>query len=223
MFRIVIAMIIGGGILAFMGGRDLALSSQCSSDPVLHDLSDLEQGGEIDNPHIKFGEHVAAYGGMIYEYEQKEGQGNAVHNGTKLTKAYYGIVSLDHPFIQEYNKLAERENNGEEIADSEFPDFKNFTVLVKTKRYKTLGQMPEDMLALEDGISGVVINQIESLDTEEKYLIRNSFPEVDIDKILILEEGRTPNTLINIAMLGGGIVLIIAGAGILIFRSASSN
>jgi preprotein translocase subunit Sss1 len=82
--------------------------------------------------------------------------------------------------------------------------------LVKTTRYKTVGSFPEVGIKDEGGgIQGLIINDVSSLNTEEKNLIKQEFPNIDFNKVLILEDGRKPTAT------GAAVVAIIAGVGML--------
>ncbi len=66
-------------------------------------------------------------------------------------------------------------------------------------------------IALET--QNLVINQIDSLDSEEEDLVKQNFAKADLDKVLILEEGREPASLFkSLGMVFGGIVLTLGGA-----------
>lgn len=99
--------------------------------------------------------------------------------------------------------MAEAVARGQEVEPNPLADF---TVLVKTKRFSTIGAIPEQF-SLEDQVQGLVVNQIASLKDDEKNLITSQFPAVNIDKVLILDDGRRPSVLIGLAMLLGGLVL----------------
>lgn len=50
------------------------------------------------------------------------------------------------------------------------------------------------------------------MDSDEKDLLREAFPSLDLDNIIILHDGREPtSTVASIGMIaGGGLTLIIA-------------
>ena len=179
MFRIKLVLIVIGGVVAFMGFEEFKVSSGASAEPVDVELATLEQGGELPNVHARITGHIAVYGGSVYEYEQGQNAGGAPGVGAKVNHCYYPILSIEHPFIQAV------------ASDNENADFDNFAVIVKTDRFKTVGAIPDGIDAV-DSIQGLVVNRITSLDSEEKDLVRQSFPGVNLDKLLILEDGRAP-------------------------------
>jgi hypothetical protein len=67
----------------------------------------------------------------------------------------------------------------------------------------------------QDSVKGLVINRIDSLDSEEEKLIKENFPSLDIDKVLILEQDRTPASLFkSMGMMAGGMLLALVGVGL---------
>ena len=66
MFRVKLAMIVGGGFLAFFGGQEFLVSSGSGSDPVAVELAAVESGTEPESNYVAIGEHIALYGGCVY-------------------------------------------------------------------------------------------------------------------------------------------------------------
>jgi hypothetical protein len=93
------------------------------------------------------------------------------------------------------------------------PDIGTFAVLVKTKRFGTIGGIPDD-LDRSEGVTGMVVNKVSSLGTDEANLVRQNFPSIDLNKVLILEEGRRPSPIIlSFGMMLGGAVLSVGALG----------
>ena len=135
---------------------------------------------------------------------------------TKVTKTYYPIISETHPFLMKLAVLAEQFGGEEKIPDELWPAFDQFTVLVKTDRFKTIGSIPDNW-GDDANIEGLVINRIEGLSGEEANLLRQSFPQLDMDKVLILEEGRKPSPVTtSLGMMGGGVLLSGLGVFLLV-------
>ncbi|MGJ8653936.1 MAG: hypothetical protein ACSHX8_11730 [Opitutaceae bacterium] len=65
-----------------------------------------------------------------------------------------------------------------------------------------------------------MINRIESLDSEEAGLLRESFPHINLDEVWIVEEGRLPSSQgKSVGMMAGGGLLMLAGAFLLVKRA----
>jgi hypothetical protein len=136
---------------------------------------------------------------------------------------YYPIISESHPFFIQLGSLTAEYGDIDNIPDNLWPDIDNFSVLVKTVDFNTVGDIPDTWI-YEDEIQGVVINQIESLDSDEKKLLWESFPTADLNNVLILDKGREPSlTFLPHLMIIGGVVLIFLGIGIIIRETKNKN
>ncbi len=222
MGRIKLAMVIGGGILAFIGGQEFLVSWGGGSSPLPVELADFEAGKTPERNYVEIGEHVAVYGGAVYSYSKSKYDSSEPDSSTKITECFYPIISHSHPFVEGLAKLEEEYGSMDQVPDdAPFPDLDSFSVIVKAKHFKTVGSIP-DGLSVEDALEGLVINQIESLDKEEKDLIRSSFPSADLEHVVIIQAGRKPAPLIkSLGMVFGGILL--AGLGIVLFFAGSRD
>lgn len=199
MFRVKLAMIIGGGFIALMGFEEFKVSSGTTAEPQSVSLVDLEAGTVPDNAHLSIGEHIALYGAAVYEYEQREGETGEPGPNAKVNHCYYPIFSTDHPLF---------------AVEEETANDDNFAVLVKTKVFTTIGAIPDDFSTV-DSVRGLVINRISSLDEEETNLVKQSFPGANMDKVLILEQNREPASFAKSGgMMGGGGLLALVGLGL---------
>ncbi len=222
MFRVKIALLVIGGILAFFGFQEFRLSSGASGEPISADMAAAEAGTEPSNTHVVFGAHSAIYGASIYEYTQSKYDSSEPGPSTKVTHAYYPVISTKHPFNVAWDELAEKYGSFDDVPETEtFPDLTTFTVLVKTKRFDTIGSIPDGIID-EQSVQGLLINRISGLDNEEENLIKQSFPQVDVDKVLILEEGRKPSGILkSLGMLLGGLALAVVGVGLFFIGGSS--
>ena len=211
MFRLKLLLIGVGGFLAFMGYQEFRVSHGASMEPVKVQLSTLESGESLTNNHVLIGDHVAVYGGSVYEYSQGKYDKSAPGPNTKVTHAFYPIISEEHVFFDKLNTLAETHGSLDTIPDSEWPSIDDFKVLIKTQRFKTIGSIPDGMTS-ESSLQGMLVNSISGLDSEEEDLVRSSFPKTDLSNVLIIEDGRKPASLLkSLGMLTGGIAVALAG------------
>ena len=191
-------------MLAWFGIQEFRLSSGTSVEPASVSLAELESGTEPGNGHVLIGEHVADFAGCVYEYKEKN---------NKVTHAYYPVISQEHAFFEELNELYEKYPNIDDAPESEYPGIDDFRVLVKTKRFKTIQSIPEGLQPM-DSLQGLVINLVESVSGEEKKLIKSSFPKLNFEKVLIVEDNRKPlSTTVSMGMIGGGGLLTLLGIG----------
>jgi hypothetical protein len=214
-FRLKLALIVIGGVLVFIGGREWFVSRGATAEPAAVDLAALERGETPGNNHMRIGRHVALYPEAIFKSEVPESQVGPPGPGAKVNYCYYPIISHEHPFIQAVAKLVANEGGPENVADRPaLPGINNFAVLVKTKRFKTVGAIPDDP-GNETAVQGLAINRIESLEDEAEKLIKQSFPTVDLEKVIILEDGRKPASFAGSwGMMLGGLALAALGVGL---------
>jgi hypothetical protein len=199
MFRIKLAMIIGGGFIAFMGFEEFKVSSGATAEAETVSLVDLEAGEVPENAHLAIGEHIALYGAAVYEYEQRDGETGEPGPNAKVNHCYFPIFSTEHPLF---------------AVEEETADDDNFAVLVKTNAFSTIGAIPDDFSTVAS-VKGLVINRIESLDEEETNLVKQSFPDADLDNVLIIEQNREPASVAKSGgMMGGGALLSLVGLGL---------
>lgn len=215
MLRIGLVLLVVGGVIVFFGIQEVQVSSGSTAEPQEVVLKDLEAGNVPDNPHLQIGEHVALYYGCVYEYKEKRGAVGGPGPSARVTTCYYPVISQDHPFLHELVQLAAQHGDLSQLAESDLPQVGQFTVLVKTSRFNTVGDIPEGMDRAEN-VKGLVINRIDSLGSEETKLLKESFPACDVDRVLILQEGRKPSSaLAAFGMIGGGGLLSLLGLGLL--------
>jgi len=137
---------------------------------------------------------------------------------TSVSYTYYPIISENHSYFFQIGALLQSFGAADAIPENLWPEIKQFSVLVKTKRFEQIKDIPMDWKE-DASVEGLVINRIESLNSEETDLVRQSFPEIDIEKILILEEGRKPSSKVkSFGMMGGGGVLAVVGVLLLFAR-----
>jgi len=203
-----IALLVGA-IGLFVGGlRAYRIGVGSSSVATKMELADLEKSPNLTNNHLELGPHVRLFDGAVYEYETVSGA--KPDRKTKVTRCYYPIVSQSHPFRAAWQKLIRKYGKAENVPANAYPAIQEFSVLVKTFKFKTIGAIPSEPQDSR-AIKGLVVNAGESLGSQEKELIRESYPHVDFDKVLILQEGATPTPVSTaIAMMAGGGVCALA-------------
>jgi hypothetical protein len=219
-----------GGACSYWGWREYQVGKDSTPAPVDVDLAKLEAGERITNNHVRIGSHIACYYCNVYSYEKKKYDTKEPGPNQTVTYSYYPIISVSA--LQELMEPL-REQYGPDLEgmpdNATFPLPQKFVVLVKTKRFKTVGALGGlKSFKHEESIKGLVINKIDTPSYEEKKLIREEFPNLDFDKVLILEEKREPVSVTTAIwfMVGGGMVLVLAMIGavvcVILFMSSRS-
>ena len=218
--RLLLAFIIGGGFLTFSGFQEYKVSSNAKSTPTKVTVEDLEKGVKLKNNHVQLNEHAALIGGCVYSARLEKGE-YAVQDSSKVEYVYYPIISYSHPYFVEQDKLIEKFGSYEAIPKNQLPKLKNIKVMVKSKKYDTVGSIPEEV-DHKDNFKGLVINSISSIKGEEADLLKQSFPDLNVSKVIIIEQDRKPSSMmLSMLMMAGG-VLIIAGGGAWSIKSLRS-
>ncbi len=193
-----------------MGFQEMRLAQGADAEPAALTLEAIEQGVEVDNAHVILSEYIGVTDELIY-YCTTSKYSQEIKETTKVDYTYTPLVSENHPFINKFIEVLNKYPEGEEVPESEYPKLNEFTVLLKSKRYETVADLPYEYLQ-DETAQGIFINKIESLDGEELNLLQGSFPDLDFDQVLILEEGREPASAGSfIGMMAGGVVLSILG------------
>jgi len=212
MVRLGVVLIVLGAVLGVYGSREAFVSSGARSEPTAVELAKLEAGETPDNYYVRIGEHVPLYPAALFAYKTSKYSKEEPGPGPPITYCFYPIVSRSHPAVQAIEGFARKAGAAGNLPDLEMlPDVTDFRVLVKTKRFETAGSIP-DNTNVAASVEGLIINRISSLGSDEKDLIRKQFPKVNLDKVLILEEGRKPTSLLAaVGMILGALVLVGGG------------
>jgi hypothetical protein len=180
-----------GACLVWYGVLEYQVGSEASVDPVDVELADLEAGGPLPDNHIKIGLHHCMYHLSVYDYDF-DGDDETMRPSSPLNWVWSPLISDTHPYIPEMKALIKRHGGLKKIPrDADWPVLKDFVVLLKSEYYETVRDVPGGRKPYKS-VSGLVINRIESVGDEEKRLIRKEFPDIDFDKILIVQHGRKP-------------------------------
>jgi hypothetical protein len=208
-----VCMLMGLGLFMF-AWQEWRVSADTSKAPLAVDLGKLESAPSSENNHLQIGPHSACYFATVYSYKTKRRDRRKRPDAdTSVSYCYYPIISSTHPYVQEIEKLETQYGSLDQVPDEvAFPPMPSFSVLVKTKRFKTIGAIPDESLRAEPGVQGLVINRISSLSSEEQKLIKDDFPDIDFNKVLILEDGRTPSSgLFSICLVFAGLPFVLLG------------
>lgn len=206
-FTISIFLCILGCAGAFGGWQERTLAANATMEPISVDLAKLESGEKLPGNHVKIGAHYAYYDNMVLVVETKNGFSTLQH-------VYYPIISPEHPDAKKLQEVV-KENGGvlAKVDPSLLPDLSHFVVIVKSKRFKNEADaQKQDAVVEVNAVQGMVINDIDSLDSDEKKIIKEKIPSINFDKVLILEANRKPSSMnFALALLFGGICLFSVG------------
>ena len=153
------------------------------------ELGDL---GSRANPYIEMTDFLLCEQGYIYKEEH--GKWKAVW-----------IPAV--PFQGEYHeRVVGLLDQG--VPEEEIPPPDDLRVIVKLTSVKN--EYDVSLVGEQETVTGMVINRISSLGTEEKKLLREGYPGIDFDRCWIVHVGRTPMSgAVIFGMLVGAVVLLV--------------
>jgi hypothetical protein len=197
--RIFIGMLIGGAVLGYFGYRELRLALAARGEPTRITCAELAAKGPGDNAHIVLTDFVGCSTWYVYEAE-------ATRKAGPYKTVLMPAVPLGGEWHQALLKLLE-EHDGEIPDGVEPPRPKSIRVMMKFKDVAN-----EDALTAlidRDTLQGMIVNKIESLDSDDKRLLRQGYGNIDFDRLLIFEHERTPTST-------SAAVACLVGAGVLV-------
>jgi len=211
MWRIKLAGIALGAFLAFWGFNENKLNSNMTSEPEKVTMAELEKGGYSGSNYVEISDFYNLNFQLVYSAKVGKYDKDVKEDST-VEYCYIPIISKENPFVEKVDSyLAQVEAGGEAAQNIPEPSLDSYSVLVKTDRYKKVGDLP---YGFDEGaaLQGVFINKITSLADDEKDLLLEGASGIDLENILILEEGRTPSSATKAygAMAGGVVIALLS-------------
>lgn len=199
MFRIKLALVVGGVVLTFFGIQEMRLSASSGSEPQKLSLAQLESRGYGDNAWVEMGNFVLC--DWDYVYSEKNGMWQEV---------WVPAVPLDGEFYQGLLAMLDEDGNWPQGVPVPKPTDVKLVVNLPDAR----SERDMERVGMRDTIRGMIVNEIESLGSDEKRLLSKSYPGIDFDTCYIFEQGREPSSAGKmLAFIGGGVSLFLLGAG----------
>src|SRR3954469_5130438 len=200
MGRILLIIIVLGGMLAWFGFQEWRLASAASTTPQTIACADLEAKGPGNNAHVILTDFLLCPSGFVYESSSKG-------NDSSYTKIWIPAVPLHGEYMEELKKL---KDSGKDL--STVPPPKNVRVIVRSSHVHNDGEL--EKLGDRDTIQGLIVNKVDSLGSKEKEILAGQYPGINLDTCWILDEGRTPRSFGTAGgMIGGGVLLALIGVG----------
>jgi hypothetical protein len=205
-----IVLLVLGAVLGYYATQEMRVSSGSQSEPLAVDLAKLEAGETPSSNYVRVGEHWAICPAAVYRWKpSKYDTKKEATSSTSIEYCYYPIVTKSHPSIPVIERAMNQQIDGP-------LDLGTFRVLVKSKRYATVGSIP-GKLVMQSSMDGLIVNRISSLDADEATWVKKGFPKLNVDKVLILEEGRKPTSIwAGMAMMLGALALAGGGVGLFV-------
>lgn len=202
---IVVALGVAGVVLGY---QDLRKSKGSSSVPDHFELAALESGKRpMGNRHLSIGPHTALLShGVSYGEQSADGQSTG-----QIDYMVYPAISSEHAFDQQ---LAA-------VAENPFPlkPVEGVVLLVKTYRYKQDAQVPFPFTSVP-AVTGLVMPGADPLGSEMMGLLKQDLPDLNPARVIVLEEGAKPSSMLfSFGVMGLGVLGALAGIAWLFKKS----
>jgi hypothetical protein len=210
MFRIKIAMIVGGLVLAFWGIQEFRLSQEAKETPQTISCGDLSAKGPGGNANIVMTDSLICIDSFVYE---------AKKNGTTWNKVWVPVVPMDGEYVQQIREMIQKNGGNTNIT---LPPPQNIKVILKSSKIPSQAELVA--LSNQTTVTGLVTNKIESLGDKERKILEQSYPGTDFTKCYIVDHDRKPFGFGQVAGLtGGGLVLSLVGVGMMVAGRSNSK
>jgi hypothetical protein len=186
-------LLIAGFFLIDRGRRQIEMLQKAGADPTPVELAELEAGKPLPQTYIRLGKHVRLYPLSVYTTRKSQSAAADPDVTTTLTPA----LSTQHPAL--------REGGGEKELK-----VGKLRLIIKTDRFKKRSGIP-DVPKVEQEVTGLVVSEVNGLDSDERNLLKDAFSEADLRDVLIIEEGSKPYSV------GWPVLGIAIGAGMMLF------
>lgn len=198
MFRVVLIILAIGGGTFYAGYQEYTMSGVSKPEPQTISAKQLEADGPGDNANVVISDFYLLDN---FVYEGKDEQ--------NWDKIWIPVVDLNGEYIQVL--AAHMDEDGTYTSNPPPPE--DLRIILRSSKIKNQNQL----MQVHDGdlLAGLVINDIESLGAEEKGILRQSYPNVDLDACWILDHERKPSSPVKTyALMGGGILALLMGLGL---------
>ncbi len=203
--RMLLALLVAGiGAITF-GVKHWTLASACQATPQVLTGMELQQQGWGNNANIELTK--AATLKCWVSCTETTSSRRFQASTTKLS-AFIPMISLESDYMKYLDKFYSVKAN--EDKDPEMP--KEFCCILKLPDIKD--DVDVERVAGLNRYNGVIINSIDSLSSDQKRLLREEFPGVNLSSVAILEYNRIPqSTAKGVSFVaGGGLAVLCAVA-----------
>lgn len=220
-----ILVLAAGGFLFYVGLQEFLFCRGASEPPQQVSLADLEAGRvDLHNKYVRIGEHVNLYELGVYKATARR---DAPRNAPARVEHFdYPMISTQHKL---WTDLGRKEDELRAVLEKygsldrapekvEKPKLGHFAVLVRTDRFAATTDLPQHS-ERADAVEGMLLGRATILDTDEQARLQQLFPQQDLAKVWVLQEGRKPlPAWQTIALMAAGAVVAVAPVA-LFFRS----
>lgn len=197
MGRLKLIVIIIGAVLVYGGFEERQLAAVAAPEPQTLSLAELEANGPGDNAHIVLTDFLLLE--QTYVYTEKKG---------KWKDVWIPAAPIGGEYQQQVMALFDED--GELREGATLPAPKGIKVIAKLPKARSGADVSR--FAEAETMQGMVVNEVDSLGSDEEKLLRESYPDIDFKECWIFEEGRSPTSAGGVAaQIGVGLGLVALG------------
>ncbi len=192
--RIAIGLMIAGFVVGVWQGKEIVLASQSSKEPALVTCKQLTDDGPPKNRHIVLTDFCSG------EY--------IVYTTARPVTSQNYTGPYKYLYIA---AMPRTEGEGQQEIEA-----KDIRLLLKFNNVRSDDHLTQ--LLDRTTLQGLLVTGVESMDWEDKKLLRDSYVGTDLERCYILEVGRKPASLLAaVGGTAGGAVMALAGLAILLW------
>ncbi len=198
------------GLLCSIGGLTAWKTARARRTPLLTPLTALEEGHRPRKNYLQIARHVRLFPLVVYASAGKA----TGRPDTPLHFVYYPIVSANHPYLSELDRLVRLHGSLETVPPEVlFATTPGFTLLVRSDRFRQLRHLPREEQTSET-LRGTI--SIGGLLEPERQMLGQSYPKVDLDRVMVLDENLRPrgSTRTPLVLAIGGALALLVGLGL---------
>jgi hypothetical protein len=190
MARFKLWILVVGIAVAYFSWKGWKLAGVVQAEPQVITCAELARDGYGDNAHVVLTDFYIATAEFVYEERR---------SGKEWSKVWLPVVSMHSEYVKRLGALPD---DAEEIPLAE-----DFRVILQSEHVEGLDGLRA--FGELERLPGVVINEVDSLDSDTKKLLQESFPSVDLDGCWILDHQRkAPGAARGLLFMGFGVLLV---------------
>lgn len=183
---------------------------RATTRPETLNLETVEQGNLPVNQFVSLRNHWAVYREHVATFRLDAVSGE----GQRIETLYYPVISDMNPYLLELAGLSRAFGGIDNIPADEWPRIERMGVLIRTDSVQSLENVPP-LIEFPDGLFGTVLHAETDLPRDERELLSERWPEIDLSRVVIVNAGHRPGNVWSM-LAYGGLCLISWGLAILL-------
>lgn len=158
--------------------------------PETLNLESVEQGNLPVNQFVSLRNHWAVYREHTETFRLDAG----AEGGRRIETLYYPVISDMNPYLLELAGLSRAFGGLDAIPAEEWPRIERMGVLVRTDSVQSLENVPP-LIEFPDGLFGTVLHAETDLPGDERALLAERWPDIDLSRVIIINAGHRPGNV----------------------------